>query len=96
MPQEERKELLEAITGVDRVVITNHEANSSDMSVCEILRDIKPHVFANGGDRFADNIPEVVLCRELGIETIFNGGDGGKIQSSSWLLESYLKKSKRQ
>ncbi|MEK7087057.1 MAG: adenylyltransferase/cytidyltransferase family protein [Patescibacteria group bacterium] len=96
MPQEERAELIGHIKWVDEVIITNHAPMTEDMSVCEELRALRPHIFANGGDRFADNIPEVVLCRELGIETIFNVGDGGKIQSSSWLLESYLKKSKRQ
>jgi len=85
MPQEQRKEIIEAIAGVNRVVLTKHESDCEDMSVCETLREIHPHVFANGGDRFADNIPEAVLARELGIETVFQIGHGGKVQSSSWL-----------
>ncbi len=85
MPQDQRKEIIEAIAGVARVVLTNHESNCEDMSVCDALREIQPHVFANGGDRFADNIPEAVLARELGIETVFQIGRGGKVQSSSWL-----------
>lgn len=85
MPQDQRKEILEALAGVTRVVITNHVPDCIDMSVCEVLREIRPHVFANGGDRFADNIPEAVLARELGIETVFHIGNGGKVQSSSWL-----------
>ena len=85
MPQEQRKEILEAIAGVDQVVFTHHPEGCEDMSVCESLREIRPHVFANGGDRFADNIPEALLCRELGIETVFHIGRGGKVQSSSWL-----------
>jgi hypothetical protein len=70
---------------VSRVVLTAHGPDDDDRSVCRELRDIRPHVFANGGDRFADNIPEAVVCRELGIETMFNVGAGGKMQSSSWL-----------
>ena len=85
MPQDQRKEIIEAIAGVCAVVLTNHQPDCTDMSVCDALREIKPDVFANGGDRFADNIPEAVLARELGIETIFNIGHGGKVQSSSWL-----------
>ncbi|MBT5807978.1 adenylyltransferase/cytidyltransferase family protein [Candidatus Uhrbacteria bacterium] len=85
MPQEQRVEIIEAMAGVTRVVLTGHEPECEDMSVCDALREVKPHVFANGGDRFADNIPEAVLARELGIETIFNIGHGGKVQSSSWL-----------
>lgn len=60
-----------------------------DQSVCETLRKHQPHIFANGGDRFSDNIPEAVVCRELGIETIFNIGQGGKVRSSSDLLKTY-------
>jgi D-beta-D-heptose 7-phosphate kinase/D-beta-D-heptose 1-phosphate adenosyltransferase len=40
--------------------------------------------FANGGDQNNDTIPERAICIELGIELI--DGLGGKIQSSSWLL----------
>jgi cytidyltransferase-like protein len=43
-------------------------------------------IFANGGDRKVDNIPEYDLCESLGIEMAFNVG-GGKTQSSSELLE---------
>ncbi|NQV88835.1 MAG: adenylyltransferase/cytidyltransferase family protein [Parcubacteria group bacterium] len=85
MPQDQRKEIIEAMAGVTRVLLTSHEVDCEDMSVCEALREIQPHVFANGGDRFADNIPEAVLAKELGIETVFNIGQGGKVQSSSWL-----------
>lgn len=88
MPQEQRKEIIEAIKGVDFVVLTKHEPDPTDMSVCDALREIRPQVFANGGDRFADNIPEAVLARELGIELVFNVGQGGKVQSSSWLTAS--------
>ena len=40
--------------------------------------------FANGGDQNNDTIPERPICEELGVELI--DGLGGKIQSSSWLL----------
>lgn len=85
MPEDQRKEILEALSGVSRVVMTDHEPDCEDMSVCTTLREIRPRVFANGGDRFADNIPEAVLARELGIELVFHIGHGGKVQSSSWL-----------
>ena len=92
MPQRERKELIEAVKWVDRVVFTGHKANSSDMSVCAELKKIKPHIFANGGDRKLDNIPEVPVCREIGCRMVFNVGRGGKVQSSSWLLAAYKEK----
>ncbi len=89
MPQNERKELLEALTCVDRVLITSHPQNPKDMSVCKELLRLRPDIFANGGDRRKDNIPEVVTCEMIGCKTVFNIGKGGKIQSSSWLLENY-------
>ena len=42
--------------------------------------------FANGGDQNNETIPEIPVCKELGVELI--DGLGDKIQSSSWLLKS--------
>ena len=87
MNQKERKEVIEHIKGVDRVVITSHPQNPTDMSVCAALMKVRPNIFANGGDRFADNIPEVAICNKLECKMKFNVGRGGKVQSSSWLLD---------
>ena len=92
MPQNERKELIKHIRWVDDVVTTGHKPNTKDMSVVKELRKLKPHIFANGGDRKSGNTPEVPVCEELNIEIVFNVGKGGKIQSSSRLLEKYKKK----
>ncbi|MDP3729680.1 MAG: adenylyltransferase/cytidyltransferase family protein, partial [bacterium] len=89
MPEHERKEIIQAIAGVDIVVLTNHQPDPTDMSVCEALERVKPHVFANGGDQTKDTIPEVATCKTIGCEMIFGIGHGGKIQSSSWLLKKY-------
>ncbi|MEK7062913.1 MAG: adenylyltransferase/cytidyltransferase family protein [Patescibacteria group bacterium] len=92
MNQKERKELIESIGCVDEVVLTSHAKGTKDMSVCGTLKKVKPHIFANGGDRKFDNIPEVPVCKKLGCKMVFNLGKGGKVQSSSWLLTDYLKK----
>lgn len=92
MPEHERKELLEALSSVDKVFLTKHSSNPEDMSVCRELLELQPHIFANGGDRNKNNIPEVAVCDKIGCRMIFNIGPGGKIQSSSWLLENYKKK----
>ena len=86
MPQDERKEILEAISGVDGVQISFHEPPCYDMSICEELDYMCPDIFCNGGDRFEDNIPEYKICQDLGVEMVFNVG-GGKVQSSSKLVE---------
>jgi len=88
MTQQERKEIIQALTCVDKVVLTRHPKNPKDMSICAELKRIKPDIFANGGDRTKKNIPEVKTCQEIGCQMVFNVG-GQKIQSSSWLLDKY-------
>ena len=91
VPERERAEVIRAIQYVDRVVLTKHPSDPSDMSVCAELRRVRPHIFANGGDRTKANIPEVPTCQAIGCKMVFNVGRGGKVQSSSWLLREYLK-----
>ncbi len=92
MPQHERKEIIESFGAVDEVVFTDHAPETADMSVCESLKKIKPHVFANGGDRVAQNTPENAVCDELGCRREYNVGAGGKVQSSSWLIADAIKR----
>lgn len=91
MSEAERKEIIKELACVDQVVITHHLKNPKDMSVCKELKRIRPDIFANGGDRTKKNIPEVKTCKEIGCKMVFNVG-GGKIQSSSWLLNGYTDK----
>jgi D-beta-D-heptose 7-phosphate kinase/D-beta-D-heptose 1-phosphate adenosyltransferase len=92
MPQRERQAIIKALKPVDKVILTNHQRDTNDMSVCRELKRLKPDIFANGGDRHKHNIPEVATCKKIGCQMVFNVGQGGKIQSSSWLLGKYLKK----
>ena len=81
MPIEDRVEILEELKCVDKVFISIDE----DLSVCDSLRCIEPDIFAKGGDRYAKEIPEAKICKELGIKII--DGVGSKIQSSSELIK---------
>ena len=92
MRQEERKEMIEALTTVHKVVITSHLPYQKDTGVCVELLSIKPHIFANGGDRTLKNIPEVNVCKKIGCKMVFGVGKGGKLQSSSWLLEKHSRR----
>ena len=91
MTENDRKEIIESLACVDEVIISNHLENPSDMSVCVELRQIKPDIFANGGDRWLNNIPEVTVCQEIGTQLIF-GVCGNKLRSSSELLNNYVNK----
>jgi len=94
MPEQERKEIIESFEAVDRVVLSSHKKNTKDISVVEDIKIIRPHIFAKGGDRTYDNIPEVPICEELNCKMVFNLGKGGKVQSSSDLVKkAKLKKS---
>jgi len=90
MPESDRAEILKALRCVDDVYITRHPPNPEDIGVGDALREIKPDIFANGGDRKPDGVPipksESGLDK-IGIEIIYNVG-GGKIRSSSELTQS--------
>lgn len=92
MSFEERKEIIESIRYVDKVtpVIDTNE------SVAKTLEQLKPNIFAKGGDRTIDNIPEseINVCERLGIK-IVSGVGGGKVQSSSWLIDKMRRGEKR-
>ena len=88
MSDTDRKEIIESFRSVDRVVLTSHEPNTDDITVCRELELIRPHIFANGGDRKENvPVPEYEICAKLGIEMVFNIGHGGKVQSSSELVK---------
>ena len=85
MPMEERRIILEAIKYIDEVYISIDD----DESVCKSLQVVCPHIFAKGGDRFIDEIPEKEICDKIGIKII--DGLGEKIQASSDLVEKWKK-----
>lgn len=100
MKEKDRKEIIEAIKGVDKVVISRHEKNPKDMSVSKELLRIKPDIFASGGDRnkkdsanpLSSLYTDLRACEKTGTQMIFNVGHGGKIRSSTDLLTNYVKK----
>ena len=84
MPYEERKEILEGLHGVD-IVVPNVDAGITSN---ESLEYYHPGIFAKGGDRTADNMPDIekAICDRIGCRIVYGVG-GGKIQSSSWLVK---------
>ena len=87
MDQEERKEIIESFRAVDEVIVSFHEENTKDISICEELKKIRPNIFAKGGDRHSGNIPETPVCEEIDCLIVNEIGHGGKVQSSSWLVK---------
>lgn len=90
MPAEERVEIIKALRCVDEVVVWDDGTST----VSGALASIKPDIFAKGGDRDSyDKIPEAAVCEKINCKIVFNVG-GGKIQSSSWLLNKHSAKIK--
>jgi len=87
--EQERLLIVSNIKPVDKAVLSVDK----DRTVCESIRMLFERygedydlAFANGGDQDNETIPEILVCKELGVELI--DGLGDKIQSSSWLLKS--------
>jgi len=85
MPQEDRLKIVKALKCVDEVFLSIDK----DKSVCKSLEALHPDIFAKGGDRTADEIPETPICNKLGIKIIDSLGK--KIRSSSDIIRSAKK-----
>ena len=79
MDELDRMRIVESLGIVDEVFLSI----DSDRSVCKSLEEIKPDIFANGGDRATSEVPESVVCKKYNIEMV--DGLGHKIRSSSSL-----------
>ena len=83
MPHKERAKIVAELRCVDEVFLSIDK----DRTVCKSLAHLKPDIFAKGGDRTSDEIPEAKTCKECNIKII--DGLGDKIQSSSDLIKKY-------
>lgn len=92
MPISERFELISALRIVDEVILYNDDDGSSRDAIVK-TRTKYPDaeiIFANGGDRTRENIPEMDLV-EPGLSFVFGIGGEDKKNSSSWILEDWKK-----
>ena len=83
MPWKDRALILAGLSCITSV----YPVVDEDDTVCAALRLIVPDYYANGGDRIEPLSAEDAVCKELGIEQLFNIG-GDKIHSSSKLVEA--------
>ena len=77
MDEADRVKIVEALGIVDEAFLSIDE----DKSVCASLDAIKPDIFANGGDRSLEEIPETIVMKKYNIKMV--DGLGEKIRSSS-------------
>ena len=77
MDESDRLEIVKSLKMVDDVFLSI----DNDKSVCKSLEILKPDIFANGGDRNTNEVPESIICKKYNINMI--DGLGNKIRSSS-------------
>jgi cytidyltransferase-like protein len=90
LPEKERYSIISSIRYVDGCILFN----DTDDTATEAIKNVKmlyPYsqiIFANGGDRTKENIPEMIFD-----DVIFMFGVGGedKKNSSSWILQKWEK-----
>tara|TARA_B100001113_G_scaffold273135_1_gene227808 strand:+ start:667 stop:1071 length:405 start_codon:yes stop_codon:yes gene_type:complete len=73
----DRLRIVESLKVVDECVLSI----DTDKTVCSTLEMIKPDIFANGGDRTLNEIPESKIMKKYNIKMV--DGLGKKIRSSS-------------
>lgn len=88
MPWQERLCIINNLAMVDEVYTFDDE----DGSACHLLQQVRAHyptdriIFANGGDRTKENIPEMTVPN---VEFAFGVGGENKANSSSWILQEW-------
>ena len=90
MPWEERATIVAALQDVGRVINFDDNDNSAKDAVRKV-REIYPNekiIFANGGDRTKENIPEMDII-DNNLEFLFGVGGENKMNSSSWILQEW-------
>jgi len=99
--QDFRLKIIESLKPVDEAFLSI----DSDSSVCKSITEVyalheyfennsrksNDFIFAKGGDRFADNIPEKQICEQLGIKIV--DGLGIKTHNSTQYRKQSLSKS---
>jgi D-beta-D-heptose 7-phosphate kinase/D-beta-D-heptose 1-phosphate adenosyltransferase len=91
MTHHERMIIVSALTCVDAA----YRFDDSDGSGRQFIRDMRQQypnaklIFANGGDRTADNIPEMDI-QDTNLEFAFGVGGADKINSSSDILKRWM------
>jgi cytidyltransferase-like protein len=86
----ERSTIVRNIIGVDFVIDFN-DSDGSARHAIQMVRQSYPQdkiIFANGGDRTDDNIPEMDIV-DNNLQFVFGVGGFNKANSSSWILQEW-------
>jgi D-beta-D-heptose 7-phosphate kinase/D-beta-D-heptose 1-phosphate adenosyltransferase len=88
----ERYEILSNLKDI-LCVLKFNDADGSAIDAIDQCKKMFPKsqiVFANGGDRTSDNIPEFQYCKDNQVDMVFEVGGSEKKNSSSWILSNWI------
>ena len=90
LPLQERIKLINALKNVDKVITFDDSDNSAKNAIIKARLHWPDAniIFANGGDRTEDNIPEMDIVDDK-LSFVFGVGGGNKANSSSWILQEW-------
>jgi len=93
LPFLERYVILSNLRMVDRAIGFNDKDETAIDCIREVRRMFPEDdlIFANGGDRTVDNIPEQIIADELKVKFVFGVGGNTKRNSSSDILNRWKK-----
>lgn len=89
MPLTERSQLVKSLRMVDDIEINYDDSDGSGINALLNIKQRYPGcqiIFANGGDRTKENIPEMTV---KGVKFVFGVGGEDKANSSSWILQEW-------
>ena len=90
MPIQERLAVIRELRMVDSAVAFNDDDSSSVDLIKKALVLFDDVLFANGGDRTQDNIPEIYeFDKDPRVQFAFGVGGTHKQNSSSWILKEW-------
>lgn len=91
MTFKERANIVKELGVVDEVIAFNDDDNTANAAIFQVLSTTTGTViFANGGDRTQENIPEMIMFgNKADVEFHFGIGGSDKMNSSSWILDEW-------
>jgi len=92
MPLNERLKIVQNIKSVDEAITFNDSDNSARNAIRKVMLKFPDAeiIFANGGDRNANNIPEMdIEDPKKRVKFVFGVGGENKMNSSSWILQEW-------
>jgi cytidyltransferase-like protein len=90
-----RMNVAKSIKWVDEVVLSIDQDGSICMTLEKLIRELKADwevenvIFAKGGDRFAREVPEAIICEKYGVKIV--DGLGAKTHNSSDYAKKQVK-----